>query len=81
MRRRQRSRYGNEIKVGAFITMLSNPTHAGKNPSTRFGIQVYTRKSMHVPLNPEAVRDAMPALFDLLREEDHPAVRIVSSII
>jgi len=39
--------------------------------------QVYIRKSMHVPLNPEAVRDAMPALFDLLREEEHPAVRIV----
>jgi hypothetical protein len=39
--------------------------------------QVYIRKSMHVPLNPEAVRDAMPALFDLLREEAHPAVRAV----
>jgi hypothetical protein len=39
--------------------------------------QVYIRKSMHVPLNPEAVRDAMPALFDLLREEAHPAVRVV----
>lgn len=32
---------------------------------------------MHVPLNVEAVRDTMPALFDLLREEDHPAVRAV----
>jgi Fic family protein len=39
--------------------------------------QVYIRKSMHVPLNPEAVRDAMPTLFDLLREETHPAVRVV----
>jgi hypothetical protein len=39
--------------------------------------QVYIRKSMHVPLNPEAVRDAMPAFFDLLREEKHPAVRVV----
>ena len=39
--------------------------------------QVYIRKSMHVPVNPEAVRDAMPALFDLLREETHPAVRVV----
>jgi hypothetical protein len=39
--------------------------------------QVYIRKSMHVPLNPDAVRDAMPALFDLLREETHPAVRVV----
>ena len=32
---------------------------------------------MHVPLNREAVRDAMPAFFDLLREETHPAVRVV----
>jgi hypothetical protein len=39
--------------------------------------QVYIRKSMHVPLNREAVRDAMPAFFDLLREETHPAVRVV----
>ena len=39
--------------------------------------QVYIRKSMHVPLNREAVRDTMPAFFDLLREEMHPAVRVV----
>src|SRR5207245_4550881 len=39
--------------------------------------QVYIRKSMHVPLNHEAVRDAMPAFFDLLRRETHPAVRVV----
>jgi len=39
--------------------------------------QVYIRQSMHVPLNREAVRDAMPALFDLLRKEVHPAVRVV----
>jgi fido (protein-threonine AMPylation protein) len=39
--------------------------------------QVFIRKSMHVPLNKEAVRDAMPALFDLLREEDNAAVRAV----
>jgi hypothetical protein len=39
--------------------------------------QVYIRKSMHVPLNCDAVRDAMPAFFDLLREETHPAVRVV----
>ncbi len=32
---------------------------------------------MHVPLSRDAVRDAMPAFFDLLREEEHPAVRIV----
>jgi fido (protein-threonine AMPylation protein) len=39
--------------------------------------QVYIRQSMHVPLNREAVRDAMPAFFDLLREEEHAAVRVV----
>ena len=32
---------------------------------------------MHVPPSPPAVRDAMPALFDLLREEQDPAVRVV----
>jgi Fic family protein len=39
--------------------------------------QVYIRKSMHVPLNRQAVRDAMPASFDLLSEEIHPVVRVV----
>jgi hypothetical protein len=39
--------------------------------------QVYIRKSMHVPLNRDAVRDAMPAFFDLLREENDPTVRVV----
>ena len=39
--------------------------------------QVGIRKSMHVPPNHEAVRDAMPAFFDLLREETYPAVRVV----
>jgi len=39
--------------------------------------QVYIRKSMHVPLNREAVRDSMPAFFDLLRGETDPAVRVV----
>ena len=32
---------------------------------------------MHVPLNREAVREAMPAFFDLLREEPNPAIRVV----
>jgi Fic/DOC family len=39
--------------------------------------QVYIRRSMHVPLNCEAVRDVMPFFFDLLREEKNPAVRVV----
>lgn len=39
--------------------------------------QVYIRNSMHTPLNPEAVRDAMPTLFDLLKNEDDAWVRAV----
>jgi fido (protein-threonine AMPylation protein) len=39
--------------------------------------QVYIRKSMHVPPNRDAVLDAMPAFFDLLRDETDPAVRLV----
>ncbi|WP_236621636.1 Fic family protein [Asticcacaulis benevestitus] len=38
---------------------------------------VYIRGSQHRPLNHDAVRDAMPTLFDLLREERDPAVRVV----
>lgn len=39
--------------------------------------QVYIGGSMHVPLNKEAVRDAMPELFKLLRQEENAAVRAV----
>lgn len=38
---------------------------------------VYLRTSRYVPPRWEAVRDAMPALFDLLEEEKIPAVRAV----
>lgn len=38
---------------------------------------VYIRRSMHVPLNPDAVRDAMPVFFELLAAEPEPAVRVV----
>ncbi len=34
-------------------------------------------RSMHVPPPREAVRDCMPALFDLLRDELEPSVRVV----
>ena len=37
----------------------------------------YIRRSMHVPPPREAVRDCMPVLFDLLREETEPSVRVV----
>lgn len=38
---------------------------------------VYIRNSMHVPLNRDAVLDAMPEFFDLLKREEHAAVRVV----
>jgi hypothetical protein len=39
--------------------------------------QVYIRRSMHVPPRHEAVRDCLPAFFDLLREEPEPSLRVV----
>jgi hypothetical protein len=41
------------------------------------GGPVYIRRSRHVPPPREAVRDCMPALFDLLEGEAEPAVRVV----
>ena len=38
---------------------------------------IFIRKSMHVPPGAEAVRDIMPAFFDLLSEEKEPSVRVV----
>lgn len=38
---------------------------------------VYIRGSRHVPLNPDALRDAMAALFDLLETEPDSRVRVV----
>lgn len=39
--------------------------------------RVFIRNSMHVPPPPEAVRDAMPVLFELLQAEKDPATRVV----
>jgi hypothetical protein len=39
--------------------------------------RVFIRNSMHVPLPPNAVRDAMPVFFEMLEAEEHPAVRVV----
>lgn len=39
--------------------------------------QVYIQRSMHVPPSQQAIRDLMPAFFDLLREDEDPAVRVV----
>ena len=38
---------------------------------------VYIRRSMHVPPNSEAVRDAMPVFFEMLTQEAEPSVRVV----
>jgi hypothetical protein len=38
---------------------------------------VFIRNSHHVPPSREAVREMMPLLFDLLAEEQEPAVRVV----
>lgn len=38
---------------------------------------VFIRRSKHVPPNSEAVKDLMPAFFDLLTQEQDPAVRVV----
>jgi len=38
---------------------------------------VYIRGALHTPPNHEAVRDAMPTLFDLLKEETEASVRVV----
>jgi len=39
--------------------------------------QVYIKGSMHTPLKPDAVRDAIPTLFDLMKEEPESCVRVV----
>lgn len=38
---------------------------------------VYIQNSRHVPPRAQSVRQAMPALFDLLEQEEHPSVRAV----
>ncbi len=38
---------------------------------------VFISNSRHVPMSAEAVRDSMPAFFELLTNEDHAGVRVV----
>lgn len=40
---------------------------------------VFIRRSMHTPPSKEAVREAMPAFFELLQREKNAAVRVVLS--
>lgn len=67
---------------GEWYTQLFEPSVAAGllKPADLAGYrngQVYIRRSMHVPMSLEAVRDCMPVFFDLLREETDPAVRVV----
>lgn len=39
--------------------------------------QVYLTGALHVPLSPDAMRDAMPVFFELLSEEEDASVRVV----
>lgn len=39
--------------------------------------QVYIRGSKHIPLSPDAVRDAMPVLMELLSSEENALVRAI----
>ncbi len=39
--------------------------------------QVYIGQSKHTPVDKVGVRDSMPVLFELIQEEEHPAVRAV----
>jgi hypothetical protein len=38
---------------------------------------VYIRRSIHVPPNSDAVRDAMPVFFEMLTQEAEPSVCVV----
>jgi len=67
---------------GAWYRELFGPSIAAGllRPSDLAGYRngpVYIRRSMHVPPNRDAVRELMPAFFDLLRNEPQPAVRVV----
>lgn len=50
------------------------------NPSDLAGYRsgpVFISNSRHVPMSAGAVRDVMPAFFELLTKEEHPGVRVV----
>lgn len=62
-----------ELFTPSVTAGLVNPTQlAGYRNSP-----VFIRQSQHVPMSVVAVRDAMPAFFDLLKSETDPAARIV----
>ena len=75
--------------VKLWILITGNGTGSLFGPSITAGIlkpadlagyrnhQVYIGQSKHVPLNREAVLDAMPTLFELLQKEQEASVRAV----
>ncbi len=64
--------YREMFEPGVAAGLIEASTLAGyRNDS------VFLRGSRHVPPRREAVRDAMPALFDLLENEPEPSVRAV----
>lgn len=71
-----------ENDLGGWYRELFTPsvTAGLANPAQLAGYRnspVFIRQSQHVPMSVEAVRDAMPAFFDLLKSETDPAARIV----
>ena len=68
-----------EAMAAWYVAMFSPSVQAGLlKPADLAGWrndQVFIRGAMHVPLSKEAVRDAMPALYELIEAEEHPAVR------
>jgi Fic family protein len=67
---------------GLWYTELFAPSVAVGllNPADLAGYrtnQVHIKGSMHTPLNPNAVRDAMPVLFELLKDETEASVKAV----
>lgn len=78
--------YDNKRRVTPRQQKTCNSTKANNvsaglyKPSAIVGYRnrsVYIRGSRHTPMNYDAVRDAMPEFFRLLREEEHPAVRAI----
>ena len=71
--RREHADWYRELFAPSVITGLLKPSDlAGYRTN-----QVYIAQSMHVPMNKDAVRDAIPVLFELLETEISPAVRSV----
>ncbi len=71
-----------DIDHGDWYRELFGPSVAAGllKPSDLAGYRnhpVYISQSKHVPLNREAVRDAMPVLFELIKQEPEASVRAV----